>query len=921
MADKKKRGSDTPKSETKIVLRDLKTSEYAKKKYTVKKNARYIPPTGNYADVRNGTEAEETVGGKSQKDRKQKSKKAQSSFAAAKKDHSREKRAAYIKENIRNEIAASYSEQFDEPVFEESFSPKEELQELSSEKAEDKPVRKVKTDSPVSAEKEISSEKAERMKKAAFIKEKLQKDIAAGKAASASDDEHILSDNIKETLIKGEAIVSDARKSVTESVVKRFNQRFLKSPVGTETKGDAFKEKSESRFESSYLGNTEHISENKHKNSLESAEVRQAYKGKILETQMNRRKEAVVMHSQAQTNAALISAEKAKTSALKSAEAEEFTRDNIISGAEMAAGYISAVKNGDAVGMITQPAVSIIKNNMDSLSGISDSVSTISGAVQSSDSVGGAAVNAVTSTAAAKLKSAVSNSLFKPSDAKIEERLEKKFRYIDRKTDRQMNCIRAEKAKAMNGNIGKNLEKELEKIERSQEKFKQKLARQQKELQRRQQKNIFIQHNRNNPSFVGNKIKNKAAGTAGKSKLLLLGSGTSFLVVILIIIILLFIIASIFSWLTPYEYSLAGDESGEQSAATTEEEIIDGYAKLIKNYIDVTQAYYYYTYGDWYGGEYDYPSPDISFSEYLAEYQDTVIEQIQAKYEALFAAAQSYQEIMALSQAMTAEMTAALQAAEQQARIEYDHLMSSVDDTMSANERRQPYEVYDGGGGNGSADSAEFTGKPIVGTNSFGNVEINSDLSVEELLAMTALYKSLKGMDETEKAETDTEEMYNITPDDIMEFFKETEFISITAEITHDNTCDGRCKRRMIGDYETGYSWEYYCDGDHDWLSGEIGACKTKDELIAKIIELTNAEDNGVDEESAEEIIEAYLDTINEKLGISESDYRQFGASDNERAKAFYEMLIDPEQGEIPNNFWTVETPFSDGESEESADE
>ena len=32
---------------------------------------------------------------------------------------------------------------------------------------------------------------------------------------------------VKEALIKGEAIVSDARKSVTESVVKRFNQRFL----------------------------------------------------------------------------------------------------------------------------------------------------------------------------------------------------------------------------------------------------------------------------------------------------------------------------------------------------------------------------------------------------------------------------------------------------------------------------------------------------------------------------------------------------------------------------------------------------------------------------------------------------------------------------------------------------------------------
>ena len=850
MADKQKKGSDTLKFQRKVVLSGLRSSQYVRKKYTLKNGFGHIHKTGSYVEVRGRMTAEEAAD--RNKGKNQKKNKAHNALPFAKKDHSREKRAAYIKENIQNDLAASY---------------------------EEKSVRKADTDGSFSAEKD--ADKAEQMKKAAYIKEKLQRDIAAEKAASFSR-----SDDIPDN---------------------------FQSPPGTETNGTAQAEKNEVSFESRFLGNSEHISENKYKSSLDSAEVRQAYKAKILEAQMNRRKDAVVMHSQAQTNAALIFAEKAKMSALKNTEAEEFTCDNVVPGIEMAAGYISAVKNGDAVGMITQPAVRVIKNNMGSLRGISDNISTISGAVQSSDSIGGAAVNAGTSLAAGKLRSAVSNYLFKPSDAKIEERLEKKFRCIDRKTDRQMSRIQKEKAEAMNGNISKKPEKKLDKVERDREKYKQKLARQQKELQRRQQKNIYIKHNRNDPAFVGNKLKRKAAGAAGKSKLLLLGSGTSFLVIILIIIILLILIASLFSWLTPFEFSLAGDDSGEQTAASTEEEIIDGYAKLIQNYMDVTQAYYYLEYGDWYGGVYDYPAPDISFSEYLAEYQSLVIQRIQEKYEALFAAAQSSQEIMALSQAMSAEMTAALRAAAQKARMEYDQLMSSIDDTMSANERRQHYEVYDGGSGNGSADSAEFTGKPIVGTNSFGNVEISSELSVEELLAMTALYKSLKGMGGTD--EDDAEQMYNITPDDIMEFFKETEFIPITAEITHDHTCDGRCKRRMTGDLETGYSWEYYCDSNHDWLNGEIGVCKTKDELTEKILELTNAEDNSVDAEAAEEIIKAYLDTINKKLGISESDYRQFGAADNERAKAFYEMLIDPEQGEIPNNFWTVETPFNGEET------
>lgn len=516
MADKQKKESDTLKFQRKVVLSGLRSSQYVKKKYTLKKGVGHIPKTGSYVEVGGRMAAEKAAD--RNKGKNQKKNKAHNALSFAKKDHSREKRAAYIKENIQNDLAASY---------------------------EEKSVRKTDTDGSVSAEKD--ADKAERMKKAAYIKEKLQRDIAAKKAASFSK-----SDDIPDN---------------------------FQSPPGTETNGTAQAEKNEVSFENRFLGNSEHISENKYKSSLDSAEVRQAYKAKILEAQMNRRKDAVVMHSQAQTNAALISAEKAKMSALKNAEAEEFTRDNVVPGIEMAAGYISAVKNGDAVGMITQPAVSVIKNNMGSLGGITDSVSTISGAVQSSDSIGGAAVNAGTSLAAGKLRSAVSNYLFKPSDAKIEGRLEKKFRCIDRKTDRQMSRIQKEKAEAMNGNISKKLEKKLDKVERDREKYKQKLARQQKELQRRQQKNIYIKHNRNDPAFVGNKLKRKAAGAAGKSKLLLLGSGMSFLVIILIIIILLILIASLFSWLTPFDFSLAGDDSGEQTAASTEEEIIDGYAK------------------------------------------------------------------------------------------------------------------------------------------------------------------------------------------------------------------------------------------------------------------------------------------------------------------------------------------------------
>ena len=82
------------------------------------------------------------------------------------------------------------------------------------------------------------------------------------------------------------------------------------------------------------------------------------------------------------------------------------------------------------------------------------------------------------------------------------------------------------------------------------------------------------------------------------------------------------------------------------------------------------------------------------------------------------------------------------------------------------------------------------------------------------------------------------------------------------------------CKRRLVDEV-----WEYYCDGDHDNLSGEIGACKTADELREKVMELTNAESNGVDEDSFNKLIEEYMKLIEKELDITEADYRKFGAA------------------------------------------
>lgn len=824
MEDKQK------KSENNYVLRDLKTSAYAKKKFTVKKNiGRPSPNVGN-ADIRDGKLSENAA---EQGREKHKKSTAQKSQLAAGKERSREKRAAYIKENLQNDIAAAYSEQFDEPV-----SPKEELREPSSEKSETKPVRKVKEDSAVSEKKDVS-EYAKRMKKAAYLKKKLQRDIIAAALYNVSEELDTPTD--------------------------------VQSPVGTEPKREN-DESHTDKPERGYPGMVECDREQWEKGSLEN-DIKQEYKNKILAAEMRRCRE---------------------TAARNNAKSEGASNGNISPVFEMAGEYISAVQKGDAAGMVVKPAVSVIKNNMGSIGGISDNVSAISGAVENSDSTGGAVVNAGMGFAAKKVKAALSS---------LAERQKKKYRYIDRSTDS------AEQSETKNTDV----QKEQRKSERCKEDYVKEQEKQQKEYQRRQQKNVYIKHNRNNPAFVGNEVQKKAKAASGKSMLmLLLCSGSSFMVILLIVVLVLVLISSTFSWLTPFKFKVAGDSTDEEKSAESTAEIIDGYVVMMQNYMDVTQARYYLDYGDWYGGIYVYPSADISFSDFFAEKSKVIVDRITASYKDALAGASSQEEAQSIANSMSAEISSALADAAEEAAEEYEQLIKSLNDSMRAGIRRQHYEVYSDGGANDVYDSAEFSGKPIVGTNRLSNVEINSSLSAEELVAMAALYKSLMTID---GSEDDTNVVYNITPQDMMDCIEKTGYIQNTLTVTHNKKCSGNCKRRLTGDYESGYEWEYYCDNDHDNLSGSVGVCKSKTEMIRKIMEVTNAADNGFDNAKCNKLYDEYIATINKELGISASDYRKFGAADNSRAKDFYAMLMTPSG--IPNNFWSVDTHLGGEESDD----
>lgn len=582
-------------------------------------------------------------------------------------------------------------------------------------------------------------------------------------------------------------------------------------------------------------------------------------------------------------------------------------------------GYIEKQK-GNALENIVGGAVGESTQNV--ISG----VSRVGQAVSHSDSVSGSVLDISSALAAVEAKKLVKK--LAETDLKKEKRAEERMknhgnRFGIDKYDEVTG--KNEKSKNRKADADRKSEAPDKKQGGSKVGNSHKLQQEKQEYGKKQrakevkgkQKEIFIKENRKIPDalFSGTVGKSSIAKQLLKKKgasVILGGGGLTVVLPVLITIVVFVIIMGFFGWLTPFSYGLAGEEPDEEHNAETDAEIIDGYTLMVKNYMDITQAYYYLNYGDWYGGTYQYENAGLDFGTFFAEYCQKIIKEIQAQFQPLINQAKTSEEAQAISQAMGRAISQALSQAQQAAYEEYMRLIGELNDGLTPSEHRQHYEVEISNGGNGIEDSVEFNGKPIVGTNGFGNVEINSELSSEELLSYIALYKSLVTMKPDDAEAEESEPSLNITPQDIMDFFEKTEYISITAEITHNNLCIGQnCKRRLTGDYESGYSWEYYCDGDHDNLTGEIGECLSADELLKKVMELTEAEDIGVDEKNCKKILESYIDMFKKELDIDESGFRQFGAKDNAKAMEFYEKLI---KDELPNSgLWQVNTPFAEG--------
>lgn len=827
----------------------------------------------------------------------------------------RMKRAAYIKENMQESIKASYKEEFNAPAEQELNSDnystsavKEErkVNEITAEKAAEKTF--------FEQHREISPEMRERIKKAAYIKENLKKDIDVSRLTSADE-------TAEEQLTAAETI---AVEDMTENVAEDENTSYI----------------------SRYLGNTENIFDDEDDGERKAAAVKNAYEKEILKKQAERRKKAISMNYQLETNEALLSAQRARKAAereyKKDTEAQENRRD-ITSAAEFAAREISAIKSGNAVKAAAQPVAGVLRNSLDekTLNAVDD-ITSVSGTVQNSDSVGSAAANMGINLAADRIKRSVRDLYISRDDKeKAEKRLEEKLLHIDRKTNEKISRISSRREEAMNSNISGRLDKKLSKIERKQEKYKEKLTKKQKEFQRNQQKEIYIKHNRDNPSFAPNVIKNSKTYLKKKTKAALVGGGAvSAALPIFVIIIVFLIIAAFFSWLIPFDFVLAG--SAEEKRAEEEAEILDTYILEMQNYMDVAQMQCFETYGKYCDAHYSWEALVPDWEGY---YKKFVEPQIEATTKAI---QESYSESLAASKgdsAVVASMVKAIQEAIakiiEQAREDYQKMLDDLNDVYL-----EPVEGKDiihyiplesetehtrlHGGKSEVWDIGEYNGKTCDGTNHFdlGSLQFKTDMTAEDLFQLIALSRALdvinsnSGDDEETSTETGSEsettkkpkkEFAELTTEEINDFFKRTEFITIEAHLDKGE-CNGTCHRKLVGDWDRGWSVLYYCtDPDepeleprHTVLSGSV-KLKTKEEMIETVMQEYDAEKAKISRKDVDEILKNYEKYIKETLGTEEKRY--FGSNDSSRAVNFYNIEVGGNQ--VPNKgIWQIDTPM-----------
>lgn len=540
----------------------------------------------------------------------------------------RMQRAAYIQQMNNEKISQNVATADSAPYEDNVSTSKSENVESNLISSASKPEPEKIADTPAKSAVDdyksgITPETAQRMKRAAFLAQQNKEAISINTATVIPDDDF------------------------------HNTERLEKSEEKTEIVAEKSDEKEEQSFESRFTGNSEHADFSRYDNARHEYAVNQA-------------------------NAKYQAGQK-----YKQQSRENIRHRDVLDEISSAATITGQLGRGE-VGKV---AADIVVKNAFSENGLYDTAQTIGNAVSGSSSVSSAISDVATTLAAVEAKKFVAKIMKGESsenDRKFveEHKAAGKTKYVDSHKD----GFKVEHRISEDEHIAENMSREERRNflhnKRVAEKQKSFYADRMKTERKNKQKEMFLDFNKDNPELVSNTAKGTGKRYVKKkaAKALVSGGAAAAVFPIIIVMIIFAVIAVFFGWLSPFDYTLAGDEGEEDDRKYTAEsnaEVIDGYTKMIKNYMDVCQAYYYFNYGDWYGGTYEYPAPDLDFSEFFSEYCRQIVSEIQSQFSASLAAAKNDRERAAIAQAMNRAISEAIDAAMPQALAEYNALMES----------------------------------------------------------------------------------------------------------------------------------------------------------------------------------------------------------------------------------------------------
>lgn len=424
------------------------------------------------------------------------------------------------------------------------------------------------------------------------------------------------------------------------------------------------------------------------------------------------------------------------------------------------------------------------------------------------------------------------------------------------------------------------------------------------------------------------------------------GGGAAVITPTLIIIIIIIIVATFFSWVNPFNISL----SDREVAAESEEEILDGYMQMISDFMQMAKYNCFKAYGDYTDAKYQWKDAELSFDDYYNEVLLPKIEKEKAEITAAYGpaiASASPEERGAIIAKMSQEISEMINNALENGKVEFDEILKKLNDflrdptsdpptvwrfypnpyksdTLSTFNYGFDYTTCDTAScddpeGDGN-DAAQYKNQPIA-CNAFDldSLHFNTNLTAEDIFPYIALSRTISIMNDgnnndsdNENNDSDTQFFAEITSEEINDFFEKTDFIHIDAHL-EGYDC-GRCKRRLVGSWKTGWKWEYYCrdsgeDYHHMILSGSISV-KTEEQLLEAVMTEYGAEEAGITENDCLDLIDIYKEYISDVLGGTKHEIGKNNYALAESNYMLYLMGYGP-----PPSPWVFKTPMNTDEN------